>query len=68
MRRKLSKKQIGAMGFVAMLAVQIPTMAQETAQEMQIEESIENEVQTQGEQFEIQVQEPKEEHIGVRHR
>ena len=52
------------MGFVAMLAVQIPTMAQETAQEMQIEESIENEVQTQGEQFEIQVQEPKEESQG----
>lgn len=41
MRKKISKKQIGAVGMAAMMAVQTPAMAVETTKETPVEMSTE---------------------------
>ena len=40
MRRKLSKKQIGAMGLAVMMGVQTPAIAAETSQEATTQETV----------------------------
>lgn len=64
MRRKLSKKQIGAMGLAALMSAQTPIMASETEtateqvlQETQTEEQVQLEVQSDAANEELQTEE-----------
>ena len=57
MRRKLSKKQIGAMGLAAMMAVQTPAMATETVQESATQEAAAQETTQELQTTEMQSEE-----------
>ncbi|MFQ7512025.1 MAG: hypothetical protein ACLRMV_05135 [Lachnospiraceae bacterium] len=57
MRKKLSKKQIGAMGLAVMMGVQTPAMAAETSQESTTQETVLEPQTEEGETVQVEITE-----------
>ena len=63
MRRKLSKKQIGAMGLAVMMGVQTPAMAAETSQESTTQETVLEPQTEESETAQVEIVESQTEEI-----
>ena len=63
MRRKLSKKQIGAMGLAVMMGVQTPAMAAETSQESTTQETVLEPQTEESETAQVEIVESQAEEI-----
>ena len=63
MRKKLSKKQIGAMGLAVMMGVQTPAMAAETSQESTTQETVLEPQTEEGETVQVEIAESQAEEI-----
>ena len=63
MRRKLSKKQIGAMGLAVMMGVQTPAMAAKTSQESTTQETVLEPQTEESETAQVEIAESQAEEI-----